>query len=45
MKLKQTDILDVVGAVCLTLFAFAVWPPACLLVVGVAALLASWRRA
>jgi hypothetical protein len=35
--------LDILGVVCLAVFAFAVWPPAALLVVGVAALLVSWR--
>lgn len=42
--MKVTDVLDLVGVSCLALFAFAVWPPACLAVVGVAALLISWRR-
>lgn len=36
--------LEVLGVFLLALFAFAVWPPACLLVMGVAALLISWRR-
>lgn len=35
--------LDVLGVFLLALFAFQVWPPLCLLVVGVAALLISWR--
>jgi hypothetical protein len=39
-----TDVLDLLGVACVALFAFAVWPPAALLVVGVAALLISWRR-
>ena len=39
----MTTVLDLLGASCLAVFAFFVWPPACLLVVGVAALLISWR--
>lgn len=39
----MTTILDVAGTVCLALFAFFIWPPACLLVTGVAALLISWQ--
>jgi len=35
--------LDVVGAVALILGAFLVWPPAALFVLGVLALVASWR--
>lgn len=42
--MHASDALDLLGVACLALFAFAVWPPACLLVVGVAALLMSWRR-
>ena len=42
--MSLTDVLDLLGVCCLSLFAFAVWPPACLLVVGAAALLVSWRR-
>lgn len=38
----MTTYLDLFGVCCLALFAFAVWPPACLLIVGVAALLMSW---
>ena len=37
--------LDVLGVFLLALFAFSVWPPACLLVMGVAALLISWKLA
>jgi hypothetical protein len=37
-----TTYLDLLGVACLALFAFAIWPPACLLVVGAAALLMSW---
>lgn len=36
--------LEVLGVLLLALFAFAIWPPACLFVMGVAALLISWRR-
>lgn len=38
----MTTYLDLLGVMCLALFAFSVWPPACLLVMGVAALLISW---
>lgn len=36
-----TTYLDTLGVLCVAAFAFAVWPPACLLVIGVAALLIS----
>lgn len=39
-----SDILDLLGVTCLAVFAYFVYPPAALLVVGVAALLISWRR-
>lgn len=39
----MTTYLDLLGVCCLALFAFAIWPPACLLVMGAAALLFSWR--
>lgn len=39
----MTDYLDILGVFLLALFAFAIWPPASLLVMGVAALLISWR--
>jgi hypothetical protein len=39
-----TTALDLLGVACLTAFAYELWPPLVLLVVGVAALLASWRR-
>lgn len=39
----KTTILDITGVACLALFAYSLWAPACLLVVGVAALLVSWR--
>lgn len=38
-----TTLLDLLGAAALGAFAWFVWPPAALLVVGAAALLASWR--
>lgn len=40
----KTTILEVLGLFCLAMFAFAVWPPACLLVMGTAALLISWAE-
>lgn len=39
----NSTILDVLGVFLLALFAFQVWPPLCLLVMGVAALLISWQ--
>ena len=39
--MSKTDALDLLGVCCLALFAFAVWPPACLFVMGAAALLMS----
>lgn len=38
----MTTYLDLLGVVSLALFAFAMWPPAILLVIGVAALIVSW---
>ena len=38
----MTTYLDLLGVCCLALFAFSVWPPACLLVMGVAALVMSY---
>lgn len=43
--MSKTDALDLLGVCCIALFAFAIWPPACLLVMGVAALLMSWKAA
>jgi hypothetical protein len=40
MTLIAVELLSVA---CVAVFAFALWPPACLLVVGAAGLLASWR--
>lgn len=37
-----TTVLDVFGVGCLAVFAWVVWPPAVLLVLAVAAFLASW---
>jgi hypothetical protein len=39
-----TTYLDLLGVCCLALFAFAVWPPACLLPIAAAAFLISWSR-
>ncbi len=39
----MTTALDLLGIVLLAAFAFIVWWPASLLVLGVAALLVSWR--
>lgn len=38
-----TTYLDLLGVLTMSLFAFAVWPPLCLLVVALAAFLISWR--
>ncbi|NYD43941.1 hypothetical protein [Nocardioides panaciterrulae] len=38
-----TTALDLLGVACLAGFAWFVWPPAALLVVGAVALLVSWR--
>jgi hypothetical protein len=40
-----TTFLDLFGVACLAALAFFVWPPACLGVAGVAALLMSWNLA
>ena len=40
--MKHTTYLDLMGVSCLSLFAYAIWPPAVLLAVGAAALLVSW---
>lgn len=37
-----TTILDLIGIICLAVFAWFVWPPAALIPVAVASLLASW---
>lgn len=41
----KTTILDVLGVICLALFAYSLWAPACLLVIGVSALAVSWVEA
>lgn len=41
--MKLTDALDVVGVTAVATFAGLVWPPLCLLVIGLAALAASWK--
>ena len=38
----KVELLEVSGVVCLAAFAAFVWLPACLLVVGLACLLAAW---
>lgn len=43
MRVK-TVALDLLGVACLALFAYALYAPACLLVMGVAALAVSWRE-
>lgn len=37
-----TTVLDLIGVVCLAVFAWFVWPPAALLPVAAGALFASW---
>lgn len=39
-----TTYLDLFAIACLVLFAFAVWPPAALLVAGLLAAAVSWRQ-
>lgn len=39
----KTTILDILGVIFLASFAYFIWPPAPLLVIGAAALLISWR--
>lgn len=39
-----STILEVLGVFLIALFAFSVWPPLCLLVMGVAALLIARQR-
>lgn len=38
-----TTLLDLLGVACVAAFAFFVWPPACLIVIGAACLYVSWR--
>ena len=40
-----STLLDLAGAIALTAFVWFIWPPACLLVVGLAFLAASWKAA
>lgn len=42
--MQLTTVLDLLGVAALAAFAFFVWPPLLLLVIGVAALGASWVR-
>ena len=37
-----TTVLDLIGIICLAVFAWFVWPPAALLPIAVGALFASW---
>lgn len=37
-----TTLLELFGILALAAFAWFVWPPACLLVLGVAAILLAW---
>jgi hypothetical protein len=39
----KTTILDLVGVLCLAAFAAFIWLPAALVVIGAAALVASWK--
>lgn len=39
----MTTFLDLLGIAGIAAFAFFVWPPACFLVIGVAALAMSWK--
>lgn len=39
----KTTILDILGVIFLASFAYFLWPPAPLLVLGAAFLLISWR--
>lgn len=41
----MTIAAEVTGVACIAGFAFAVWPPATLLVVGAVLLLMAWRSA
>jgi hypothetical protein len=40
----MSTALDLLGMALLAAFAYFLWPPAALLVLGVACLLISWRR-
>lgn len=41
--MSTTDALDLLALSCVALFAFAVWPPLCLLAVAAGAALLSWK--
>lgn len=41
--MSKTDALDLLSLACVALFAFAVWPPLCLLAIAAAAALQSWK--
>jgi hypothetical protein len=41
--MKLIPVAELVGVACIAAFAFFVWPPACLLVVGTALLVATWQ--
>lgn len=43
--MKRTTVLELAGVAALSAFAWAVWPPLSLLVLGLAALLASRQMA
>lgn len=38
----KLELLEVSGVGCLAVFAAFIWPPACLLVVGVACIVVAW---
>lgn len=40
----KTELLEIGAVVCLSAFAAFVWPPACLLVVGLACIAAAWAH-
>jgi hypothetical protein len=40
---KITDVLDLAGGFCLIAFAYIIWPPAALALLGVGLLLISWN--
>lgn len=41
--MSKSDALDIAGMCLLALFGYAIWPPVCLAVFGVGALLMSWQ--
>lgn len=38
----RVELLEIAGVICLAAFAAFIWPPACLLVVGLAFIVAAW---